>query len=419
MTAPDPKPAPGGLSPLVPGDRRAVGPYRLLGRLGEGGMGIVYLGRPLNGRSVAVKLLRPDLVRDGEARQRFHREVQAASRVADAFTAPVLDASAADDELVWMATSYIPGLSLKEGVVAYGPLPADALRTLWYGLLQALRSVHEAGVVHRDVKPSNVLLTSRGPRLIDFGISMLTDTHTTLTGSDYVVGTPSYMSPEHVQGRPVGPPADVFALGCVMAYAASGRAPFEGSGPVQVIFEVVTGAPELSGLPEDLEAEVRACLDKDPALRPIAAEMLARLTQEEIDRAERRLAQGQWLPDPIAGAELSRALSVIHLDERYDPTTKLRVRGSSVAEPPTAADPRDAVPEEWEFANSVKWLEVLPPEPLAEVPAAETEPSPPPSAPAPRALDLSSDPDPDPEPTPGPELMPRSVTPPLGAGADG
>jgi len=335
-----------GLSPLLPGDPEHVGPYRLLGRLGEGGMGIVYLGRGASGRSVAVKVLHPDQVRDREARERFQREVRLATRVADAFTAPVLD-SGEDGDRVWMVTSFIPGLSLQQSVRDYGPLPPDSLRTLWYGLLQALRSVHEAGVVHRDIKPSNVLLTTQGPRLIDFGISMLTDTATTnITATGHLVGTPSYMSPEHVQGQLVGPPADVFALGSVMVFAASGQAPFQGSGLVQVIFDVVNGEPQLSGLPDDLAAVVRTCLHKDPSYRPRAAEMMGQFPVADITRAKSQMEQGSWLPAAIARASLTRAQSVLDLDEPYASTTRLRPPPTAhETSPSVVTEEQTAVPE--------------------------------------------------------------------------
>lgn len=355
-----------GLLPVLPRDPEYVGPYRLLGRLGEGGMGIVYLARTAGGRSVAVKVLHPTLLRDTEARERFHREVNVATRVSDAFTAPVLD-SGADSERVWMVTSFIPGLSLQQSVIDHGPLPDDTLRTLWYGLLQALRSVHEAGVVHRDVKPSNVLLTAQGPRLIDFGISMLTDTASTnITAPGHIVGTPSYMSPEHLEEQRVGPPADIFALGSVMVFAASGRTLFQGSGPMQVMYDVVHSKPELSGLPDDLLNVVHSCLHKDPAYRPRAGEMMAQFPADAMARAMSQMELGSWLPAPVARASLTRAQAALDLEEPFAASARSRIRptvggqsesavGSSPLPLPTPPDldgptapvPQDAVPASW------------------------------------------------------------------------
>ncbi|WP_051838261.1 serine/threonine-protein kinase [Streptomyces sp. NRRL WC-3742] len=301
-----------GLEPLSSGDRRELGTYRLMGRLGAGGMGIVYLARSATGRTAAVKALRPELLSETGARERFRREIAAVSRIPRRFTAPFLDADA-DENGAWMATAFIPGLSLQQSVSAYGPFPRASLYALWYGLLRALHSVHEAGVVHRDLKPSNVLLTAQGPRLIDFGISIV-DGSTGLTSTGAIVGTPGYLAPEQVTGGFVGAAADVFALGAVMGFAATGHAPFDGDSFVNVLFNVLRGEPRLSSLPEDLDEWVRACLSKDPAHRPSVGALLAALPGHRAATAERLLADGEWLPEAVSAAALERTRLVLDLD---------------------------------------------------------------------------------------------------------
>ncbi|MBD0695104.1 serine/threonine-protein kinase [Streptomyces sp. CBMA123] len=315
---------PDGLEPLSSVDRRELGGYRLLGRLGAGGMGIVYLARSVTGRAAAVKVLRPELLRERGAQERFRREISVVSRIPEAFTAPLLDAEA-DDNGAWMATAFIPGLSLQQSVNAFGPFPAESLHTLWYGLLRALDSVHAAGVVHRDLKPSNVLLTPRGPRLIDFGISTM-DGSTRQTSTGAIIGTPGYLAPEQVTGqRPVTAEADVFALGAVMSFAATGVPPFDGENLLNVIYNVLHDEPRLSSLPADLEGWVRSCLDKDPAARPTVDGLLGALSERQVRTAQRRIALEDWLPDAVSRATLRRAQLVLDLDRPYQP---------SPAEPP-------------------------------------------------------------------------------------
>ncbi|WP_309474650.1 serine/threonine-protein kinase [Streptomyces ipomoeae] len=208
-------------------DPMKIGPYKIVGRLGSGGMGWVYLGRSPSGREVAVKVARPELAAEPEFRERFAREVAAARVVSGAYTAAVVDADP-EAELPWLATLYVPGPSLAEAVRADGPLPEDQVRRLGAGLVEALQAIHAAHVIHRDLKPANVLLASDGPRVIDFGISRV-DGAPGLTRVGIVVGTPSFMSPEQIRGAQVGPPSDVFALGGVLVYALTGRPP-HGSG---------------------------------------------------------------------------------------------------------------------------------------------------------------------------------------------
>ncbi|MEU6343506.1 substrate-binding domain-containing protein [Streptomyces sp. NPDC046977] len=251
---------------LLDGDPRSVGGYRLEGRLGAGGMGVVFLARSVSGRRLAVKVIRPELATDDEFRVRFRREVAAARRVSGAFTAPVVDADA-DAEQPWLATLFVPGDSLHRRVTEQGPLPAREVRQLAAGLVEALRDIHRAGLTHRDLKPGNVLLSDDGPRVIDFGIAHAADGER-LTQTGVVVGTPAFMAPEQFTADTAGPAADVFALGSVLAFAATGHGPFSGDSSHAIGFRVVYEEPDLNGLPQELRPLVTACLAKDPERRP-------------------------------------------------------------------------------------------------------------------------------------------------------
>ena len=206
---------------LQPGDPQLIGPYRLRGRLGAGGMGRVYLGLSPGGRPVAVKVIRGDLAQDPEFLARFRREITVARKVSGLFTAPVIDADL-DGPVPWLATAYVPGPSLADAVSQHGPLPAGSVLALAKGLAEGLKAIHAAGVVHRDLKPANVLLAEDGPRVIDFGISRAVES-SALTHTGLVVGSPGFMSPEQAEGRLVGPPSDIFSLGAVLAFAATGH----------------------------------------------------------------------------------------------------------------------------------------------------------------------------------------------------
>jgi len=257
---------------LLPSDPEWVGPYRLLGRLGAGGMGEVYLGRSPGGRLVAVKVIRPELAADQGFRTRFAREAAAARTVSGIFTAPVVDADTEAPQ-PWLATAYVPGPSLAEAVDQRGPLPPGVVLTLGAGLTEGLQAIHAAGLVHRDLKPSNVLLADDGPRVIDFGIVRAVDA-SMLTQTGVVMGSPGFLSPEQAQGAAVGPPGDVFSLGLVLTFAASGEGPF-GAGPMAaLLYRVVNAEPNLSGVPEQLRPLIQRCLAKDPASRPTAGELL-------------------------------------------------------------------------------------------------------------------------------------------------
>jgi len=235
------------VSELRHGDPHAIGPYRLVGELGQGGMGRVYLGVSPGGRPVAVKAIRAELAADPEFRSRFGREVASARRVSGVYTAQVVDADV-DGPVAWMATAYVPGPSLAEAVDTHGPLPEASLLALAAGLSESLNAIHAAGVVHRDLKPANVLLAEDGPRLIDFGISRAVEA-SALTHTGLVVGSPGFMSPEQAEGREVGPPSDVFSLGAVLAFAATGQGPFGSGSTPALVYRVVYSAPQLDLVP--------------------------------------------------------------------------------------------------------------------------------------------------------------------------
>ncbi|MFI6151509.1 serine/threonine-protein kinase [Kitasatospora sp. NPDC051170] len=259
---------------LQPTDPRQVGKYRITGLLGAGGMGRVYLGQSPGGRAVAVKVVRPELAQDFEFRRRFAREVAAARRVNGFFTATVVDADP-ESETPWLATAYVPGLPLDRAIATHGPWPVESVRALGAGLAEALEAIHAAGLVHRDLKPSNVLLAPDGPRVVDFGISVAAEA-TGLTRTGMIVGTPGFMAPEQLTGAPVTPATDVFALGAVLAYAATGTGPF-GTGSAQALnFRIAYEEPDLSALPPGLEIVAR-CLAKDPAQRPSVAALITEL----------------------------------------------------------------------------------------------------------------------------------------------
>lgn len=282
---------------LTTEDPPHIGPYRLLARLGAGGMGRVYLARSEGGRTVAVKVVQAEYAGQPEFRQRFAHEVAAARRVGGRWTAPVLDADT-DAVTPWVATGYVPGPDLHSVVAdAYGPLPEHSVRALTNGLAHALRAIHGAALVHRDLKPSNVLLTVDGPRVIDFGIARaldgMADGIKTRTGA--VIGSPGFMSPEQVRGQQLAPASDVFCLGSVLTFAATGRMPFgtADSGVHAVMFRIAEEEPDLAGVPYGILDLVRACLQKKPSERPTVEHLLAWTDDAYIGNGH------PWLPGPL------------------------------------------------------------------------------------------------------------------------
>ncbi|WP_051110450.1 serine/threonine-protein kinase [Longispora albida] len=266
------------MKPLADGDPRETGPYRLLAELGRGGMGRVLLGHGPDGRLVAVKLIRPQYAEDAEFLARFRNEVAASRRVSGAYTAAVIDADTSG-EAPWLASVFVPGPSLLEAVRDGGVLPVPAVLRLAAGLATALSEIHRSGIVHRDVKPSNVLLSPDGPRLIDFGIARALDAEggSELTHTGWLIGAPGFMSPEQASSGKITPASDVFSLGVVLVMACTGRSPFAGAGTPQTLYNVVHAEPDLSGVPAGLLPIIRPCLAKDPAKRPSLHLLLARI----------------------------------------------------------------------------------------------------------------------------------------------
>ncbi|MET7452730.1 protein kinase [Streptomyces sp. NPDC005574] len=292
---------------LGAGDPPRIGGYRLLARLGAGGMGQVYLARSDRGRTVAVKLVRRELAAQEEFRARFRQEVEAARQVGGHWTAPVLDADT-EAAVPWVATGYVAGPSLQQVVGRdHGALPERSVRILAAGLAHALGDIHAAGIVHRDLKPSNVLLTIDGPRVIDFGIARALETVTEagLTRTGALVGSPGFMAPEQVRGDRITPACDVFCLGSVLAYAATGRLPFGAthSGVHALMFRIAQEEPDLTGVPEGIADLVRACLRKDPAARPTPARVLERTGAGDTVSGGR--SRDPWLPGALV-AQLGR-----------------------------------------------------------------------------------------------------------------
>ncbi|MFF4849624.1 protein kinase [Streptomyces sp. NPDC001194] len=313
------------MKPLETGDPTSLGEgrYRLVGRLGQGGMGVVYLGRSRSGRAVAIKVVRPELSTEPGFRRRFADEVAAARRVGGFHTAPVVDADP-DGEPAWLVTAFVPGPTLQAVLARVGSLPLDTLTVLAAGLAEALDAIHRAGVIHRDLKPANIIVAEDGPRVIDFGIARALD-GTSLTQTGMQVGTPGFLAPEQLTGsRALTPAVDMFALGVVLTQAAGG-APF-GDGPSAARhYKVVYEEPDLTAVPVELREAIGACLSKDPAARPTPAAFLGTLTVRHSDG-------GSWLPE--AATQLL-------------PEPEPMVRSTAPDSPPEARqDAPEEVPEE-------------------------------------------------------------------------
>ncbi|MFD6657742.1 serine/threonine-protein kinase [Streptomyces parvus] len=383
-----------GIRPLAAGDPARIGPYPLLGRLGAGGMGRVYLARSAGGRTVAVKVVHEEHIANGEFRARFRREIEAARRVGGRYTAPVLDADA-DAERPWVATGYVPGPSLEQAVREHGPLPAASVNALAEGLLRALHGIHAAGIVHRDLKPSNVLLTVDGPRVIDFGIAraLQVSVESLLTSTGMIIGSPGFMAPEQILGEETGAGADVFSLGCVLMYAATGRLPFGAGASNQhaVMFRIVQSPPDLDAVEDaSLRELIERCLVKNAAERPGVDALLEGLSPDPSSDVPR----GAWLP-PVLLARLAQQ-SALLLDADVP---EARADEPEASDVPAAVD----VPEEAESAGAGDGVE-----PASPVVPELREPEPRDLGtvdlrPAPVTGDEAGGSPPDPAPSPAPE----------------
>ncbi|MEU3014168.1 serine/threonine-protein kinase [Nocardia asteroides] len=299
------------MKPLGPHDPGQLGRNRLLAVIGNGGMGQVLLGQGPDGRLVAVKQISRQFTGSPEFRARFRREVLASQQVTGAYTAGVVDHDA-EAETPWLASEYIPGPSLQEMVGEYGRLTVSGLKLLATGLAMALLEIHRTGLVHRDLKPSNILLTNDGPRVIDFGIARALEDDVTLTATGAVLGSPAYMSPEQAECRTLTAASDVFAVGAVLAMAATGASPFDAASTPQVLYNVLYTSPDTAAIPQPVRALVDACLAKDPAQRPTPEQLLDAASRIEAEpvwpvRIRRRIGEYQaeaasWA-DGTAGVE--------------------------------------------------------------------------------------------------------------------
>jgi Protein kinase domain len=307
------------VEPLRRWDPEQIGGFMLLGRLGAGAMGQVYLGRSAAGRLVAVKTIKAELAEEPDYRTRFGQEVAAARRVSGAFTAAVVAADSEAD-VPWLATVYVPAPALSQLVRSCGPIPPPAVRWLAAGCAEALESIHGVGLVHRDLKPSNVLVSPDGPRVIDFGVARAAE-RVQLTVTRGSVGTPAYMAPEQARDtRQATSASDIYALGAIMLFAATGHPPYQGETVMDVLVRLATGPPDLSGLPAELSEVVTACLERDPRNRPTAGSLLARVA-----------------PDLAASGELGAAplpptaLALIEEYRTLTPTSASRVAADGAA----------------------------------------------------------------------------------------
>ncbi|MGW1211044.1 outer membrane protein assembly factor BamB family protein [Streptomyces sp. NPDC002499] len=299
---------------LTQHDPRRIGPFEVLGRLGAGGMGLVYLARSASGRRVAIKTVRTELAEDQLFRVRFTREVEAARAVSGFYTAAVVDADPRA-AVPWLATAYVPAPSLEEIVNECGPMPAQAVRWLAAGVAEALQSIHGAGLVHRDLKPSNVLVVEDGPRVIDFGIASGVS-NTRLTMTNVAVGTPAYMSPEQAKdSRSVTGASDVFSLGSMLVFAATGHPPFHGANPVETVFMLLREGPDLEGMPDELRPLIESCMQMEATGRPNPADLQSQLAPHLFGSgSDDSGTASAWLPE--------RAVSLIEARRNGRPPAK-------------------------------------------------------------------------------------------------
>ncbi|WP_197717020.1 serine/threonine protein kinase [Glycomyces terrestris] len=366
------------MQPLSPTDPDRIGPYRVFAELGRGAMGRVLLGAGPDGRLVAVKTIREWLVEDEEFLARFREEVRKSTQVSGLYTAAVIKARP-HDPVPWLASEFLRGPTLDAAVKAGGPLPEESALRLAAGLAAALESIHAAGVIHRDLKPGNVILEANGPRVIDFGIARAAE-GSDLTRTGALIGTPGFMSPEQTRSQPLTPASDVFSLGSVLVLACTGAGPFTGSSTLDTMNNVVRAEPDLDGVPVRVRSLVERCLAAEPADRPSPAELLALIGP--LPPTSR-----PW-PDPVAALEGEQRLAIARfLDEAEEEPTRVDFGG-----PTLVTDP-----------NRPTWVQSPPPEP---------ERTPPPPRPGPPS-----------PPQPGPASPPRppvsTPNPAAGAGSAG
>ncbi|MEV7087540.1 PQQ-binding-like beta-propeller repeat protein [Streptomyces sp. NPDC093085] len=326
---------------LTQHDPRRIGPFEVLGRLGAGGMGLVYLARSASGRRVAIKTVRTELAEDQLFRVRFTREVEAARAVSGFYTAAVVDADPRA-AVPWLATAYVPAPSLEEIVNQCGPMPAQAVRWLAAGIAEALQSIHGANLVHRDLKPSNVLVVEDGPRVIDFGIASGVS-NTRLTMTNVAVGTPAYMSPEQARdSRSVTGASDIFSLGSTLVFAATGHAPFHGANPVETVFMLLREGPDLTGLPDELRPLIESCMQMDAGLRPTPADLQAQLAPHLFASGDNDSGTASaWLP-----ASATAMIEERYYEGRPAPSRPAPVPPQPAHQPP----PRPAQMPDWDAA---------------------------------------------------------------------
>ncbi|MGW8972290.1 serine/threonine-protein kinase [Streptomyces platensis] len=307
-------------APLDDDDPTGVAGYDLRARLGAGGMGRVYLAFSPGGRALAVKVVRPDYAQDEEFRRRFRKEIDAARRVQGLYTAPVVDADS-EAKLPWLATAYVPGPTLHQAVTEHGPLPLLTVFRLLAGVAEGLTAIHACELIHRDLKPANILLAEDGPRVIDFGIAHAADA-TTLTSTHIRVGTPAFMAPEQIRGHSATPATDVFALGNLAVFAATGRTAFGEGNPDALFYRILNEAPELDACPRTLRAVVERCLARDPGERPAVSEIMEYARKQTTGQT--LALAGSWLPDAV-----ERSLAGYDTKAYVPPRTKKAGKGDT------------------------------------------------------------------------------------------
>jgi serine/threonine protein kinase/outer membrane protein assembly factor BamB len=374
---------------LTQHDPRRIGPFEVLGRLGSGGMGLVYLARSASGRRVAIKTVRSELAEDQLFRVRFTREVEAARAVSGFYTAAVVDA----DPLAavpWLATAYVPAPSLEEIVAECGPLPPQAVRWLAAGIAEALQSIHGAGLVHRDLKPSNVLVVEDGPRVIDFGIASGVS-NTKLTMTNVAVGTPAYMSPEQARdSRSVTGASDVFSLASTLVFAATGHPPYHGANPVETVFMLLRESPDLEGLPDELRPLLDSLMQASPEDRLTPADLQSQLAPHLFSGGDDTGSASAWLPPNAVALIERRKGRTPRIPEPSPPTAPPSQAAPSP--PPPSAPPSPPPPSASRAHGSAHVVPPPPPPPPAPPTPSTAHPPvagpsgpvpPPPSAPPP------------------------------------